>query len=125
MKTLQKHYERFNKYQVLDIMEDGFSYVYTFNHPYNPAFYTVFFSWRYFDNTTKEYYDEFFSGVPCTTEHFTNEVLARLQKYDLGSGLICPDISRIGVQIKMIGDTNGDSYSMLESHVVYCLYHDY
>ena len=45
-----------------------------------------------------------------------------MQNYEYASGLICPDVSSLGMQIRMIGDREGTRiYSHLESVVSYCL----
>ena len=104
----------------MDIMQDGFSYVYTFRQPYDRTYYDVHYIWNYYDANTGESYDHYFPAVNCTTDHYSQDVLTRMQNYDLGSGLICPDMSEFDVMVKLIGDNNGGIYSFLRSIVMHC-----
>ena len=125
VRTFQKHYDRFNDFKVFNIMEDGFSYVYTFDRLFDEAYYTVNFFWTYANNSTDENYSVYMPPVTCSTEHFQSDILQRMQDYDMGSGLICPDIGSLSTQIKMIGDKKGISNSSLYSQVYYRKSNDY
>ena len=120
VKTYQKHNERSKNTTQMEIMRDGFSYVYTFRQPYDRTYYDVYYIWVYYDATTGESYDYYFPNVNCTTDHYSQDVLTRMQNYDLGSGLICPDMSGIDVMVKLIGHKDGGSYSFLQSLVSQC-----
>ena len=72
----------------MNIMQDGFSFVFTFDKPYDITYYDAKIFWYYSDSTTGEKYLELLPGTNCTTNHYSEDVLARLQKYDLGSGII-------------------------------------
>ena len=109
----------------MNIMEDGFNFIYTFRQPYDISYYTVSTYWTYNDATTGEYYDEYFPPVNCSTDHFSQDVLTRLQSYNLGSGLLCPDTNHAGKLIKMIGDRNGTSFSYISGQVMICAYDDH
>ena len=109
----------------MNIMRDGFSFVYSFRQPYDVSYYQVYFSWHYNDSTTGETYQHILPAINCTTDHYSEDVLARLQQYDLGSGLICPDTTVVQTLVKLIGYKNGTNKSFLGSQVMYCLYEDY
>ena len=101
-------------------MEDGFSYVYTFTKPLDKTYFNVYFYWRYFDGSTGESYDVYMPSINCSTQHYSSQILQRLQNYSLSSGLICPDISVLTTQIKMVGDSEGSIRSQLTSQVLRC-----
>ena len=124
-KTVQRHFDRFDNLQVLNIMEDGFSYIYTFSQPFDTSYFDVYFFWDYKDSSTNETYGVYIPSTFCSTQYFSTEVLLRLQNFDLGSGLICPELSVLNTQIKMIGDSFGAYYSRLSSQVLYCQLYDY
>ena len=106
----------------MNIMQDGFSYVYTFRQPYDRTYYQVQFFWFYSDATTGESYSEFFPPIICSTDHYSQDILTRLENYDLGSGIICPDLSEAASLVKMIGDRYGNTYSYMLGQVMQCAY---
>ena len=120
VETYQKHHERFENTQQMNIMQDGFSYVFTFKQPYDRTYYAVHFYWHYYDAATGELYAYFLPAVNCSTDHYSQDILTRLENYNLGSGIICPDMSGYDVMIKLIGDRHGNTYSYMQSEVRQC-----
>ena len=106
-------------------MEDGFSYAYTFSKPFDTSYFDIDFYWEYINIATNETYSVYMPSAYCSTQNFSVEILERLYNYNLGSGVICPDISVLPTQIKMIGDSIGTYNSRLNSYVSYCQLHDY
>ena len=100
----KRNYHRYDNREVLNIMEDGFFIALTFDRDYNSSYYYAQFYWKYKDLFNDENYSVWLPAIPCTEDDVSSEVLNELNKYDLGSGIICPDLSTIGTQIKMIGD---------------------
>ena len=104
-------------------MQEGFLYAHSFSKTYDETYYTVRFSWIYSDGQNNEDYEFYMPAVYWSTDHFSSDVLNRMQNYRLASGLICPDVSNLTTQIKMIGDREGSTaYSRYESTVTYWLF---
>ena len=72
----------------MNIMQDGFSFVYTFRQDYDISYFSVHFYWYYYDSTINEFYGYFLPAVNCTTDHYSEDILARLYNYNIGSGVL-------------------------------------
>ena len=88
VRTYQKHYERYDNTQQMNIMQDGFSYVFTFGRFYDISYYSIYFYWYYYDSTTNEFYAFYMPPVNCTLDQYSEDVLVRLYNYTFGSGII-------------------------------------